>query len=51
MNRYQVICSSIGRVFNIVVEADSVEQAIAKVKQMANDQGIRNLRITATIQL
>jgi phosphoribosylformylglycinamidine (FGAM) synthase PurS component len=48
--KYHVICSSQGRVFKIEVEAKSVEEANTKVKQMAKEQGIKQLRITATIQ-
>lgn len=48
---YQVICSSIGRVFKIEVKADSVEQAKVIVKKMAVEQGIKNLRVTAVVQV
>jgi phosphoribosylformylglycinamidine (FGAM) synthase PurS component len=48
---YQVICSSIGRVFTIQIEAQSVEQATEKVKALAKQQGVKHLHISAVIQL
>lgn len=48
--KFHVICSSQGRVFKIEVEADSVQQATSKVKQMAKEQGIKNLHISAVVQ-
>ena len=51
MKTYHVVCSSAGRVFKIEVEAESVEQAEQKVKTLAKEQGVKNLRITAVIQV
>jgi phosphoribosylformylglycinamidine (FGAM) synthase PurS component len=51
MFTFNVICSSVGRVYTIQVEADTTEQAEQKVKAMAKEQGIKNLRITAVVQV
>lgn len=48
--KFHVICSSQGRVYTIEVEAETAEQATAKVKQMAKKQGVKYLRITAVVQ-
>jgi acetylornithine/succinyldiaminopimelate/putrescine aminotransferase len=49
--KFEVTCSSNGQVFRIEVQAESVEQAVKLVKQMAAEQAIKRLKIVATVQV
>lgn len=51
MSTFKIICTAGHRVFTIEVDADTIEQAQQKVRQMAAEQGVGKINITATIQV